>query len=78
MLDFTLMKYLAFRDHIDHVVKKQQLLRFIYHVRHLYPRKCLFMFYNSFAESIMTYEIDNDVWSTYLRKISEFKLSKHR
>ena len=49
-------KNLRFREHIDHVVKKlNKVCGLIYRVRHLYPRKCLLMFYNSFAKSIITY-----------------------
>ena len=47
---------LSFKDHIDQVVKKlNKFCGLIYHVRHLYPRKCLLMFYNSFAKSVITY-----------------------
>ena len=47
---------LSFKDHIDKVVKKlNKFCGLIYHVRHLYPRKCLLMFYNSFAKSVITY-----------------------
>ena len=51
-------KNLRFREHIDHVVKKlNKFCGLIYRVRHMYPRKCLLMFYNSFAKSIITYGI---------------------
>ena len=51
-------KNLRFREHIDHVVKKlNKFCGLIYRVRHLYPSKCLLMFYNSFAKSIITYEL---------------------
>ena len=47
---------LTFRDHIDYVVKKlNKFCGLIYHVRHLYPKKCLLMFYNAYAKSIITY-----------------------
>ena len=49
-------KYLRFRKHIDHVVKKlNKFFCLVYRVRHLYPRKCLLLFYYSFAKSIITY-----------------------
>ena len=47
---------LTFRDYIDHVVKKlNKVCGLIYHVRHLYPKKCFVMFYNAYAKSIITY-----------------------
>ena len=49
-------KTLKFREHIDHVVKKlNKFCGLVYRVRHLYPRKCLLMFYNSYAKSVTTY-----------------------
>ena len=49
-------KTLKFREHIDHVVKKlNKFCGLMYRVRHLYPRKCLLMFYNSYAKSVITY-----------------------
>ena len=47
---------LTFRDHIDYVVKKlNKFCGLIYHVKHLYPKKCLLMFYNEYAKSVITY-----------------------
>ena len=55
-LGVQLDENLRFREHIDHVVKKlNKFCGLIYMGRHLYPRKCLLMFYNSFAKSIITY-----------------------
>ena len=49
---------LKFREHINYVVKKlNKFCGLIYRVRDLYPRKCLLMFYNSFARSIISYGI---------------------
>ena len=46
----------TFRDHIDYVVKKlNQFSGLVYIVRHLYPSKCLLLFYNSNAESVIRY-----------------------
>ena len=40
------------------VKKTEQILWFdIYRVRHLFPRNCRLMFYNSFAKLIITYEL---------------------
>ena len=54
-----LSKILArFREHINYVVMKlNTFCGLIYRVRDLYPRKCLLMFYNSFARSIISYGI---------------------
>ena len=47
---------LTFRDHVDFVVKKlNKLSGLMYRVRTFYPRRCLLMFYNSFAKSVITY-----------------------
>ena len=47
---------LKFREHIDYVTKKlNKFCGLIHRVRHMYPRKCLLMFYNSFAKSIICY-----------------------
>ena len=47
---------LRFSEHIDHVVEKlNKFCGLVYRVRHLYPRKCLLRFYNSFAKSFITY-----------------------
>ena len=49
-------KKLLFREHLDYVVKKlNKFCGLIYRVRHIYPRKCLLMFYNSFAKSVICY-----------------------
>ena len=49
---------LRFREHINYVVKKlNKICGLIYRVRDLYPRKCLLMFYDSFARSIISYGI---------------------
>ena len=49
-------KNLKIREHIEYVVKKlNKFCGLIYRVRHLYPRKCLLVFCNSFAKSIITY-----------------------
>ena len=51
-------KWLRFNQHIDCVVKKlNKFCGLIYSTRHLYPRKCLLLFYNSFAKSIISYGI---------------------
>ena len=55
-LGIHLDKKLLFREHIDYVVKKlNKFCGLIYRVRHIYPRKCLLMFYNSFAKSVICY-----------------------
>ena len=47
---------LKFRERIDYVIKKlNKFCGLIYRVRHMYPRKCLLMFYISFAKSIICY-----------------------
>ena len=47
---------LKFREHIDYVTKKlNKFCGLMYRVRHMYPRKCLLMFYNSFAKSVICY-----------------------
>ena len=49
-------KNLTFRDHVDFVVKKlNKFCGLMYRVRHFYPRRCLLMFYDSFAKSVITY-----------------------
>ena len=51
-------KWLRFNQHIDYIVKKlNKFCGLIYCTRHLYPRKCLILFYNSFAKSIINYGI---------------------
>ena len=55
-LGIHLDKKLFFREHIDYVVKKlNKFCGLIYRVRHIYSRKCLLMFFNSFAESVICY-----------------------
>ena len=45
---------MTFRDHIDYAVKKlNQFSGLVYKVRHLYPSKCLLLFYNLYAESVI-------------------------
>ena len=54
-LEYTLIQSYSF---IEHTVKKlNQLSGMIYKVRETYPTKCLLMFYNSFAKSIISYGI---------------------
>ena len=49
-------KNLTFRDHVDFVVKKlNKFCGLMYRVRHFYPRRCLLMFYDSFAKSVIIY-----------------------
>ena len=54
---FTWIK-LLFREHIDYVVRKlNKYCGHIYRVRHIYPRKCLLLFYFSFAKSVISYAL---------------------
>ena len=49
-------KWLRFNQHIEFLVK--QLNKFcglIFRIRHMSPRKCLLMFYNSHAKSLINY-----------------------
>ena len=47
---------LRFNHHIDYVVKKlNKFCGLIYRIRYLYDKKCLMMFYNSFAKSVICY-----------------------
>ena len=49
-------KTLRFREHIDYVEKKlNKFCGLIYRVRHMFNKKCLLMFYNSFAKSKICY-----------------------
>ena len=49
------LRCLRFREHINYVAKKlNKFCGLIYRVRDLYPRKCLLMFYKSFARSIIS------------------------
>ena len=57
-LGVHLDKKLRFHDHIEHIVTKlNKFSGMIYKVRDIYPIKCLLMFYNSFAKSIISYGI---------------------
>ena len=57
-LGVYLDKKLLFHDHIEHIVKKlNKFSGMIYKVRDIYPIKCLLLFYNSFAKSIIFYGI---------------------
>ena len=57
-LGVYLDKKLLLHDQIEHIVKKlNQFSGMIYKVRDIYPIKCLLMFYNTFAKSIMSYGI---------------------
>ena len=63
---------LKFREHIDYVTKKlNKFCGLIYRVRHMYPRKCLLMFYNSFVKSIICYGliVYGSATKTNLKKI---------
>ena len=47
---------LRFNHHIDYVVKKlNKFCGLIYRIRHLYDIKCLLMFYNWFAKTVICY-----------------------
>ena len=47
---------ITFRDHMYYVVKKlNQFSGLVYKARHLYPSKCLLLFYTSYAESVIRY-----------------------
>ena len=47
---------LRFHEHINRVVKKlNKFCGLIYRIRHYYNKKCLLMFYNSFAKSVICY-----------------------
>ena len=47
---------LRFHEHINHVEKKlNKICGLIYRIRHYYNKKCLLMFYNSFAKSVICY-----------------------
>ena len=71
-LGIHLDKGLFFREHIDYVVKKlNKFCGLIYRVRHIYPRKCLLMFYNSFDKSVICYGllVHGSAAKTNLQKI---------
>ena len=47
---------LTYRDHIIYVVKKlNKFCGLIYRVRDIYPIKCLLLFYNAYAKSVICY-----------------------
>ena len=47
---------LTYRDHIIYVVKKlKKFCGLIYRVRDIYPIKCLLLFYNAYAKSVICY-----------------------
>ena len=47
---------LTFRDHLIYVVKKlNKFCGLIYRVRDIYPIKCLLLFYNAYAKSVICY-----------------------
>ena len=47
---------LGFIHHIDYVVKKlNKFCGLIYRIRYFYDIKCLLMFYNSFAKTVICY-----------------------
>ena len=49
---------LVFKNYIQYRANKLNMFcGVIYKVRHIYPRKCLLMFYSAYAKSVMGYEI---------------------
>ena len=47
---------LTFREHIAYLTKKlNKFCGLVYKVRHLYPIKCLLLFYNAYARSLISY-----------------------
>ena len=51
-------KWLRFNQHIEYLVKKlNKFCGLIYRIRHMFPRYCLLMFYNSYAKSLINYGI---------------------
>ena len=51
-------KWLRFNQHIEYLVKKlNKFCGLIYKIRHMFPRNCLLMFYNSYAKSLINYGI---------------------
>ena len=47
---------LRFNHHIDYVVKKMnKFCGLIYRIRHLHDKKCLLLFYNLFAKTVICY-----------------------
>ena len=46
---------LIFREHIENITKKlNKFCGLVYKVRHLYPMKCLLLFYNAYARSLIS------------------------
>ena len=55
-LGIHLDSWLGFNHHIGYVVKKlHNFCGLIYRIRHLYDIKCLLLFYNSFAKTVICY-----------------------
>ena len=51
-------EWLRFNQHIEYLVKKvNTFCGLIYRIRHMFPRNCLLMFYNSYAKSLINYGI---------------------
>ena len=51
-------KWLQFNQHIEYLVKKlNKFFGRIYRIRHMFPRICLLMYYNSCAKTLISYEI---------------------
>ena len=47
---------LTFREHIGYITKKlNKFCGLVYKVRHLYLMKCLLLFYNAYARSLISY-----------------------
>ena len=51
-------KWLRFNQHIEYLVKKlNKFCGIFYRIRHMFPRNCLLMFYNSYAKTLINYGI---------------------
>ena len=51
-------KWFRFNQYIENLVKKlNKFCGLIYRIRHMLPRNCLLMFYNSYAKSLINYRI---------------------
>ena len=51
-------KWLRFNQHIEYLIKKlNNFCGLIYRIRHMFPRNCLLMFYNSYTKSLINYGI---------------------
>ena len=51
-------KGLRLNQHIEYLVQKlNKFYGLIYGIRHMFPRNCLLMFYNSYAKSLINYGI---------------------